>query len=123
MLGSDWHKGLNASQRQVLLGAGGAFLIVYGYGVVARFPPLVGALVLLVPLLFASSSFVYVGAYDRMTQLKRQLLALAGVALMLVYGRVFLGYFPPPLGALAFLAQVPPTIAYLGMALAWKRKV
>jgi hypothetical protein len=90
-----------------------AVTILYGYAVLASFPLVVGALVLLIPVPFVAIGVASIG----MAKTKRQIVFAVGLAAIFLYGYAFLHYFSAPLGSIAWLAQLPVMLAYL--AIAW----
>ncbi len=100
------------SKRRLVLPATGTMTILYGIAVLASFPPLVGALVLLVPLAFVAVGIISMAV----VKIKKQILAAVYLAAIMLYGYTFLYYFSAPLGTLAWLAQLPVMLAYFAMA-------
>ena len=104
----------DSSARRLALPAAGAATVLYAAAVVASFPPLVGALVLLFPL-----PWVAVGILStKMTPTKTRslVLVLVSSAVVFPYGYAFLNYFHSPLGGMAWLAQIPAFLAYVAVA-------
>lgn len=105
----------DVTARSVALPAAGAATVLYAAAVLASFPPLVSALVLLFPMPWVAIGILSMRTTP--TRTRSLALTLVSAAVLFPYGYAFLNYFPSPLGGMAWLAQIPALLGYV--AIAW----